>query len=48
MTRRIINMDCMLYISGALVVLGIIVIFVGVGFKHGYNTAEAEFKKEDK
>ena len=41
-------MHCMLYISGVLAVLGIIVIFVGVGFNHGYNTAEAEFKKEDK
>jgi hypothetical protein len=41
-------MDCMLYILGVLVVIGIIVVFVGVGFNHGYNKAEAEFKKKDK
>jgi len=38
-------MHCMLYISGVLVVLGIIVIFVGVGFNHGYLVAEADFKR---
>ena len=50
-------MVCMLYILGALGVLGIIVIlgalgvlgiiviFVGVGFKYGYLEAEADFKR---